>query len=45
LMFWADSVGAANLVEQLKPWEALGPRMQPTEMLLDVAASGSKFYS
>ena len=45
LMFWADTVGAANVVEMLKPWEELGARMAPTESLLEMAASGSKFYS
>ena len=43
-MFWADSVGAKNLVESMKPYEALGPRYQPTQLLVDLAASGGKFY-
>jgi 3-hydroxyacyl-CoA dehydrogenase/enoyl-CoA hydratase/3-hydroxybutyryl-CoA epimerase/3-hydroxyacyl-CoA dehydrogenase/enoyl-CoA hydratase/3-hydroxybutyryl-CoA epimerase/enoyl-CoA isomerase len=45
LMFWADTVGAANLVEMLKPWEELGSRMQPTELLLEMASSDAKFYA
>lgn len=44
LLFWADSLGAARLVEMLKPWEHLGPRYQPTEMLSEMARTGSKFY-
>lgn len=44
LMFWADSVGAAKIVEMLKPYEQLGERFKPTPMLLDLAASGKKFY-
>ena len=44
LLYWADSVGAAKIVEQLKPFEALGLRLQPTPLLLEMAASGKKFY-
>ena len=28
LLFWADTLGAAKIVEMLKPFEALGARMQ-----------------
>jgi 3-hydroxyacyl-CoA dehydrogenase/enoyl-CoA hydratase/3-hydroxybutyryl-CoA epimerase/3-hydroxyacyl-CoA dehydrogenase/enoyl-CoA hydratase/3-hydroxybutyryl-CoA epimerase/enoyl-CoA isomerase len=44
LLFWADTLGAAKIVEMLKPWEALGKRFQPTERLLDMARTGAKFY-
>lgn len=44
LLFWADTLGAAKIVEMLKPWEALGKRFQPTERLLDMARKGAKFY-
>ncbi|TWT30756.1 3-hydroxyacyl-CoA dehydrogenase NAD-binding domain-containing protein [Blastopirellula retiformator] len=44
LMFWADTIGAAKLVERLKPWADLGSRYQPTELLLELAKSGKKFY-
>jgi 3-hydroxyacyl-CoA dehydrogenase/enoyl-CoA hydratase/3-hydroxybutyryl-CoA epimerase/3-hydroxyacyl-CoA dehydrogenase/enoyl-CoA hydratase/3-hydroxybutyryl-CoA epimerase/enoyl-CoA isomerase len=44
LMFWADTIGAAGLVEMLKPFESLGNRMAPTKLLLEMAASGAKFY-
>jgi 3-hydroxyacyl-CoA dehydrogenase/enoyl-CoA hydratase/3-hydroxybutyryl-CoA epimerase/3-hydroxyacyl-CoA dehydrogenase/enoyl-CoA hydratase/3-hydroxybutyryl-CoA epimerase/enoyl-CoA isomerase len=44
LLFWADTLGAAKIVEMLKPYESLGARMQPTEMLLDMAKTGKKFY-
>src|SRR5690606_21265436 len=33
LLFWADTVGAAKLVELLKPFESLGRRYQPTSLL------------
>ncbi|MGD9722262.1 MAG: 3-hydroxyacyl-CoA dehydrogenase NAD-binding domain-containing protein [Pirellulales bacterium] len=44
LLFWADTLGAAKIVEMLKPLESLGPRTQPTPMLLEMAKSGRKFY-
>jgi 3-hydroxyacyl-CoA dehydrogenase/enoyl-CoA hydratase/3-hydroxybutyryl-CoA epimerase/3-hydroxyacyl-CoA dehydrogenase/enoyl-CoA hydratase/3-hydroxybutyryl-CoA epimerase/enoyl-CoA isomerase len=44
LLFWADTLGAAKIVEMLKPWENLGPRMQPTPLLLEMARTGKKFY-
>lgn len=45
LLWWADTVGAARLVERLKPFEALGARYLPTEALLQMAASGGRFYA
>jgi 3-hydroxyacyl-CoA dehydrogenase/enoyl-CoA hydratase/3-hydroxybutyryl-CoA epimerase/3-hydroxyacyl-CoA dehydrogenase/enoyl-CoA hydratase/3-hydroxybutyryl-CoA epimerase/enoyl-CoA isomerase len=44
LLFWADTLGAAKIVELLKPLEGLGKRFQPTERLLDMARTGAKFY-
>ena len=44
LLYWADTVGAEKIVEMLKPYESLGKRYQPTEMLLDLAKTGNKFY-
>ncbi|MCA9212498.1 MAG: enoyl-CoA hydratase/isomerase family protein [Planctomycetales bacterium] len=44
LLFWADTIGAANIMEMLKPLEHLGDRMKPTTMLEQMAAEGSKFY-
>ncbi|MDA7977284.1 MAG: 3-hydroxyacyl-CoA dehydrogenase NAD-binding domain-containing protein [Pirellulales bacterium] len=44
LFFWADACGAESIVERLKPYEGLGERMRPTEMLLQLASSGGKFY-
>lgn len=45
LMWWADEVGAAQLVEWLKPFEQYGERLQPTPLLLDMAQHGRKFYT
>ena len=37
LLFWADTLGAAKIVEMLKPLEPLGERARPTPLLLDMA--------
>ena len=44
LLFWADTVGAKQILQWLQPLEPLGERMKPTKMLLELAASGGKFY-
>jgi 3-hydroxyacyl-CoA dehydrogenase/enoyl-CoA hydratase/3-hydroxybutyryl-CoA epimerase/3-hydroxyacyl-CoA dehydrogenase/enoyl-CoA hydratase/3-hydroxybutyryl-CoA epimerase/enoyl-CoA isomerase len=44
LLFWADTLGAAKLIEMLKPFEHLGERMKPTPLLLEMARSNKKFY-
>jgi 3-hydroxyacyl-CoA dehydrogenase/enoyl-CoA hydratase/3-hydroxybutyryl-CoA epimerase/3-hydroxyacyl-CoA dehydrogenase/enoyl-CoA hydratase/3-hydroxybutyryl-CoA epimerase/enoyl-CoA isomerase len=44
LLFWADTLGAAKIVEMLKPLEPLGERARPTPLLLDMARTGKKFY-
>jgi 3-hydroxyacyl-CoA dehydrogenase/enoyl-CoA hydratase/3-hydroxybutyryl-CoA epimerase/3-hydroxyacyl-CoA dehydrogenase/enoyl-CoA hydratase/3-hydroxybutyryl-CoA epimerase/enoyl-CoA isomerase len=45
LLFWADTLGAAKLIEMLKPLTALGPRYEPTPMLVEMARNGGKFYN
>lgn len=44
LLHWADTIGAAQWVERLKPFQELGSRFAPTEMLLEMAADNRKFY-
>lgn len=44
LLFWADTVGAKQIVEQLEPLMPLGKKFEPTPMLRDMARSGQKFY-
>ena len=44
LFFWADTLGAAAIVEKLKAYNSLGERFVPTKSLNDVAASNAKFY-
>src|SRR4029079_7349824 len=43
LLFWADSLGAAKILEMLRPLEPLGPRAAPTPMLLAMAKEGKRF--
>ncbi len=44
LFCWADTIGAAALVEKLKPYAGLGQRYEPTAMLLEHAKADKKFY-
>jgi 3-hydroxyacyl-CoA dehydrogenase/enoyl-CoA hydratase/3-hydroxybutyryl-CoA epimerase/3-hydroxyacyl-CoA dehydrogenase/enoyl-CoA hydratase/3-hydroxybutyryl-CoA epimerase/enoyl-CoA isomerase len=44
LLFWADGLGAAKILEMLKPLEPLGDRWKPTPMLEDMAKTGKRFY-
>jgi 3-hydroxyacyl-CoA dehydrogenase/enoyl-CoA hydratase/carnithine racemase len=44
LFFWADSIGATEIVERLKPLQSLGKRFTPTERLLRSAKDNLKFY-
>ena len=44
LMYWGDTLGAAKIVEELKRIDFLGARAKPTELLLDMARSGKRFY-
>jgi 3-hydroxyacyl-CoA dehydrogenase/enoyl-CoA hydratase/3-hydroxybutyryl-CoA epimerase/3-hydroxyacyl-CoA dehydrogenase/enoyl-CoA hydratase/3-hydroxybutyryl-CoA epimerase/enoyl-CoA isomerase len=44
LLFWADTLGANQIVEMLKPLESLGERAKPTPMLLDLAKTDGTFY-
>lgn len=45
LLFWADTLGAAKLIEFLKPLEPLGERYKPTPMLVEMAKTGRGFYA
>ncbi len=44
LFHWADTLGAAEIVQRLEPLVSLGKRFEPTEMLLKHAKTGQKFY-
>ena len=44
LLFWADSLGAKQIIEMLKPYEVLGKRYQPTDLLKEMASSSATFY-
>lgn len=43
LLYWADALGAAKIVERLGPLASLGPRTAPTERLREMAGSGRSF--
>jgi 3-hydroxyacyl-CoA dehydrogenase/enoyl-CoA hydratase/3-hydroxybutyryl-CoA epimerase/3-hydroxyacyl-CoA dehydrogenase/enoyl-CoA hydratase/3-hydroxybutyryl-CoA epimerase/enoyl-CoA isomerase len=44
LLYWADTVGAAQLLEQLRPLESLGAHMIPTQLLAEMTGAGGRFY-
>jgi len=44
LLFWADQLGAAQIVETLQTYAPLGKRFEPTKMLTNLAQAKSKFY-
>lgn len=44
LLFWADTIGAAKILEMLKPLESLGERAKPTPLLERLAKEGRGFY-
>jgi len=44
LLFWADTLGCDKILKMLEPLTPLGPRMQPTPLLLEMAKSGKRFY-
>ena len=44
LLYWADTIGAAMLLEMIKPLEPLGARFQPTPLLKEMASKRRKFY-
>ncbi|MEO8498650.1 MAG: 3-hydroxyacyl-CoA dehydrogenase family protein, partial [Planctomycetota bacterium] len=43
-LYWADQVGAARIVAALKSLEHVGPHLCPTQLLLDTAKHGGRFY-
>jgi 3-hydroxyacyl-CoA dehydrogenase/enoyl-CoA hydratase/carnithine racemase len=45
LLFWADQVGAAAIVERLNAYESLGERYRATKLLAEAAKSQRKFYN
>lgn len=44
LLRWADSCGLKAIVEKLRRHESLGPRFQPTDLILKLAGAGKGFY-
>jgi 3-hydroxyacyl-CoA dehydrogenase len=44
LLWWADTIKPAAMLEMLRPLEPIGPRWQPTRLLLEMVAQGGRFY-
>jgi len=44
LLWWADSIGANEIVQRLKPLGPLGKRFEPTPLLEEMARTDGKFY-
>jgi 3-hydroxyacyl-CoA dehydrogenase len=44
LLWWADTIKPSTILEMLRPLESIGPRLQPTPLLLELAAHGERFY-
>ncbi|MEE8450903.1 MAG: 3-hydroxyacyl-CoA dehydrogenase NAD-binding domain-containing protein [Thermoguttaceae bacterium] len=44
LLRWADTLSAARIVDLLQPLQRLGPRMQPTTLLQEMARLDGRFY-
>jgi 3-hydroxyacyl-CoA dehydrogenase/enoyl-CoA hydratase/3-hydroxybutyryl-CoA epimerase/3-hydroxyacyl-CoA dehydrogenase/enoyl-CoA hydratase/3-hydroxybutyryl-CoA epimerase/enoyl-CoA isomerase len=44
LFFWADQIGARQIIGKLKPYTPLGKRFEPTKMLTNLAQTNSKSY-
>jgi len=42
---WTDSLGTRRLAAKLLRWEHLGPRWQPTPLLLELARRSRRFYA
>src|SRR5207249_7056822 len=45
LLFWADTLGAKQIIEWLRPLEPLGERMKPTATIREMAQRGGRFYT
>ena len=45
LLYWADTVGAAAIIEMLEPLADISPRFQPSETLLEMAAENRRFHA
>lgn len=44
LLWWADTMGPARIMEMLRPMQPIGPRVQPTPLLCRLAREAGRFY-
>jgi hypothetical protein len=45
LLCWADALGAKRILRMLRELEWLGPRVQPTPLLVEMARHNRRFYA
>jgi 3-hydroxyacyl-CoA dehydrogenase/enoyl-CoA hydratase/3-hydroxybutyryl-CoA epimerase/3-hydroxyacyl-CoA dehydrogenase/enoyl-CoA hydratase/3-hydroxybutyryl-CoA epimerase/enoyl-CoA isomerase len=45
LLYWADTLGPAAVLDALRPLESLGERAQPTAMLRSMAERNGRFFA
>jgi 3-hydroxyacyl-CoA dehydrogenase/enoyl-CoA hydratase/3-hydroxybutyryl-CoA epimerase/3-hydroxyacyl-CoA dehydrogenase/enoyl-CoA hydratase/3-hydroxybutyryl-CoA epimerase/enoyl-CoA isomerase len=45
ILRWADTLGLPAVLQKLKPYEGLGARFRPTELMQKLAAEGRGFYA
>ena len=45
LLWWADTLGARQILALLQSLDRMGPRAEPTPMLQHLAKTGGKFYA
>jgi 3-hydroxyacyl-CoA dehydrogenase/enoyl-CoA hydratase/3-hydroxybutyryl-CoA epimerase/3-hydroxyacyl-CoA dehydrogenase/enoyl-CoA hydratase/3-hydroxybutyryl-CoA epimerase/enoyl-CoA isomerase len=44
LLYWADRLGVRQILNRLRALESLGPRTEPTALLLRMLRTGGRFY-
>ncbi len=44
LLYWADRLGVRQILNRLRALESLGPRTEPTNLLLRMLRNGGRFY-
>ena len=44
LLFWADTLGTAEILKKLESYRQLGSRYEPTDRLIELAEAGKTFY-
>ena len=45
ILYWADTLGGAEILRRLEPLRSLGAQFEPPQLLLDLAKSGRKLVA